>query len=311
MKTYYLNKLFFIVLCLCSMHAHSADIRLYTFGHSLINHALPITPIPSDETTIAHWIHDISQAAGHGFAAGGQYGFLTSHDDLPPNANWGYDNVPAVWEGDTQSFSEANINTILLTAANFIQGQPANQPHPVDLSTTAVQSTQAIFDWVHENSLQQSNVTFYIYENWPEMDLQSAFPPTPPTQVEIDNFHQLTLNNFNDWWIDYDALIRASRPQYAIELIPVGPIISKLLTDIIPNQIPFPELYEDSAPHGRATLYFLAAMITYMAIYNENIPSNYMPDTIVHPVIRNNLAQIRNFIWSQLEQEIIFENGFE
>ena len=298
----------FVGFGLFSAQVQGADVRLYTFGHSLIDHALPINPPPSDETTILHWIHDIAQAAGHNFATGGQYGFLTNHDDLPPSSSWGYDNVPSVWDDSVESFSDANINAVLLTAANFIQYQPSNLAHPLDSSTTAVQATETIFDWVNN---QQSNVKYYVYINWPEMDLQNAYPPTPPIQSEIDVFHDFTRHGFNDWWIEYDNFLQISRPQYAIEFIPVGPIISKILTQIIPNNILFTDLYEDSAPHGKPTLYFLAGMITYLALYNENIPSNYMPDAIVHAGVRNNLNQIRNFIWAELGSNIIFSNSFE
>ena len=107
---------------------------------------------------------------------------------------------------------------------------------------------------------------------------------------------------------DYQDLIVASRPELDTRLIPVGMIMSKILRDVIPNQIPFDELYEDSAPHGRANLYFLAGMVTYMAMYEENIPVNYMPSTLISPAIRNNIETIRNFVWEELNN-FNFPNG--
>lgn len=282
---------------------------MYTFGHSLIDHRPPAIPTPGDETTILHWINDIVVSSGNTFATGGQYGFLTTHDDLPPASSWGYDNIPAVWDDTIQTFAQANINTVLITAANFIQYQGVNEPHPLDAATSVVQSTNTIFDWVNT---QQSNITFYIYENWPEMDLQNAYPPTVPTTSEISNFHLQTVTTFHAWWLDYESQMRASRPALNIQMIPVGSIISKIITQVIPNQLPFTETYEDSAPHGRASLYFLAGMITYMAIFEEQIPNTYEPDSIVHSSIRNNLSQISNYIWNQLQNNtIIFSNGFE
>ncbi|MEL6251235.1 MAG: T9SS type A sorting domain-containing protein [Bacteroidota bacterium] len=273
------------------------SVRLFVFGHSLIDHRPPTIPTPSDETTILHWMQEIAAEAGYGFAAGGQYGFLPQHDNLPPISQWGYDQVPGVWDMDIEPFSAAEINTVMLTVANFIQYQPSHLPHPLDNSTTVLQSTETIFDWVDQ---QEDSVRFYIYVNWPEMDLQNAFPPNLPQASEVLDFHNQTTGSFLDWWTEYQDSMLVSRPQFQVRLIPVGPIISKILRDQIPGQIPFDELYEDSDPHGRASLYFLASMISYMAIYQEEIPASYMAGSIVHPVIRDNLEIIREFMWAEL-----------
>ena len=289
----------FILLIHCDTFAQSRDIRMFAFGHSLLDHRPPAVPTPSDETTIMHWIAEIAAEAGHNFAGGGQYGFLTSHDDLPPIAQWGYDQVAPVWDSDTEPFSDANVNVVLITAANFIQYQPAHLPHPLDNSTTVLSSTETIFDWV---AAQEPGVNFYIYGNWPEMDLMNAYPPTPPSQQEVDDYHDWTSGSFTDWWIDYQDSMLINHPVSNTRLIPVGSIISKILRDIIPGQIPFTELYEDSDPHGRANIYFLAGIITYMAVYQERIPYTYVPDTIVNAVIRNSLPSLADFIWNELTQ---------
>ncbi|MEM8887887.1 MAG: T9SS type A sorting domain-containing protein [Bacteroidota bacterium] len=296
MKPVYLLSLYILLLSPFSF-SQTNEVRLFVFGHSLIDHRPPAIPTPSDETTVLHWMQDIAAEAGYGFAAGGQYGFLPQHDNLPPISQWGYDQVPGVWDMDVEPFSAAEINTVMLTVANFIQYQPAHLPHPIDNSTTVLQSTETIFDWVDQ---EEDSVRFYIYANWPEMDLQNAFPPNLPQASEILEFHNQTTGSFLDWWVDYQDRILLSRPQFQVRLIPVGPIISKILRDRLPGQIPFDELYEDSDPHGRASLYFLAGMISYMAIYEEEVPASYMPSTIVHPVIRDSLASIRAFMWREL-----------
>lgn len=278
------------------------DVQLYTFAHSLIDHRPPLIATPSDETTIAHWIHDISQSSGRAFAVTGQFGQLGNHvDALPPNSNFGYDRVPGSWDDSQTTFTNSKLNTIVLTVANFIQWMPPSSPDPSDpMGRSIVENTETLFDWT---STEIPNMRYYIYGNWPEMDLQNAYPPTLPLQREIDEFHEITIGTtggFAAWWTEYQDLILASRPQLNTRLIPVGMVISKILRDVIPNQIPFDELYEDSAPHGRANVYFLAGMITYMALFEENIPANYIPSTIVSPVIRDNLDDIRNFAWQEL-----------
>lgn len=82
-------------------------------------------------------------------------------------------------------------------------------------------------------------------------------------------------------------------------MIPVGPIISKLLMTAPYNQIPIDSLYEDDAPHGRPSIYFLAALTTYMAMTEELAPS-YSAPSIIHPVITSNYQSVVNFIWDEL-----------
>jgi hypothetical protein len=285
--------------------AQSKNIKLYAFGHSLIDHRPPLIPTPSDETTIMHWIEDIASYEGHQFAGGGQYGFLTNHDDLPPVSQWGYDSVPPVWDDSVEPFSNADVNTVIVTAANFIQYVPPTNPHPFDNNTSVVSSTETIFNWVDS---QEPGTCFFIYENWPEMNLQNSYPPNIPASSEISYFHNETTGTFHDWWIEYQDSLISRSPQYNVRLIPVGYIISKLLRDKLPNQIPFDELYEDSAPHGRASLYFLAGLVTYSAIFQEQIPSGYSPGSIIHQTILDSLALISSFIWDELNA-FNFPNG--
>lgn len=292
MKIHKIITIVLIIIATKTSLAQITEVRMYAFGHSLIDHATG-----NENTTIMYWINEIAQQANKTYATGGQYGFLTTHNNLPPASNWGYNSVSSVWDDTQETFAEADINTILLTAANFIQYEAPNMPHPLDNNTTVIQATETIFDWVNQ---QESNVRYYIYANWPEMDLQNAYPPTHPLQSEIDDFHNVTTGTFTDWWKVYQEGMLSSRPQLNTRLIPVGMIISKILRDIVPTQIPFNQLYEDSAPHGRATIYFLAGMITYMAVYEENIPNTYMPNSAVHATITNNLDTIRSFIWSEL-----------
>jgi len=287
-----------LLLCInCGVLHSQKSVDLFCFGHSLIDHRPPAIPTPSDETTIIHWIHDIAAFKGYTFKAGGQYGFLTSHDNLPPFSQWGYDNVPGAWDSDVEDFSETEINTILITPANFIQYQSPLLPHPLDESTTVTEATKNIFEWV---KMQKPDAKLFIYANWPEMDLANAFPPNIPSDSEITSYHDWTANSFMDWWIEYQDAMLEINPNWNTRMIPVGAVISQIITDVIPGEIPFDELYEDSAPHGRASLYFLAGMITYMAIYEERLPENYIPDAIVHEGIINNLTEINTFAWNAL-----------
>ncbi|MEL7162501.1 MAG: hypothetical protein AAFN92_17215, partial [Bacteroidota bacterium] len=274
------------------------DKRLFIFGHSLIDHRPPAIPTPSDETTVPHWLYLLAAEAGHTAAVGGQYGFLPQHANVPPISQWGYDIVPGVWESDTEAFSEADVNTILLTAANFAQWQGPDQEYPGDPGVTPINATAAVFDWVNR---QEPGVSYFIYENWPDMApyLGAGMPPTP---TEFAAYNAYTRGEFHDWWLTYQDSVLLRLPALQPRMIPVGPTLVKLLTDpaLGLDDIPLPELYEDDAPHGRASLYFLAALITYAAVYEEPAPAGYVPPSIVHPDIRSAYAAINDTIWSEL-----------
>lgn len=269
------------------------SIELYAFGHSLIDHR---PQYEQEETTILYWMYDIATHSNEIFRTTGQYGFLPNHDNLPPKSNWTYPTVPISWDESLETFAESDLTTVLITAANFIQGTPPQDPHPVDSTTTVIQSTDTIFNWTN---VQKPNMRYYIYGNWPEIP-SNVFPPP---QNLIDSFHnQVISGNFANWWEVYHDSIMSAQPDLEVRLIPVGQIISKLhkSDSIIPTSIPFEDLYEDNDPHGKPTTYFLAGMITYMAMYEKQIPESYMPSDTIHQAIRDSLSAINDFIWQEL-----------
>ncbi len=286
------------LVCLAiNVFAQNTVDKLFILGNSTIDHRPPAIETPSDETTVPHWIFLLAEEAGYTFAAGGQYGFLSNFDDLNWFSQWGYDIVPGVWESDYEPFSDADINAIMLTTANFIQYQPAHLPYPLDESTTVIEATETVVDYADE---QEPGMKYYLYQNWPEMDLMDEFPPNIPSDAEIEDYHNETTGSFHDWWIDYQDSMLVSRPDINLRLIPVGEILSKIQRDLIPDQIPFDELYEDSAPHGRATLYFLAGLVSYMGLFEVEAPANFVVDPIVHQVVIDNYELIVDFIWNEL-----------
>lgn len=289
--------LFFLLLVPCFAFAQNQSVKMYTFGHSLIDHRPPMIATPSDETTVPHWLYLLAQAAGHTYSSTGQYGFLPGHvNSLPPDANWGYDIVPPAWDQDNETFAEANFSHILITARNFGQYLPPDVDFEDGSNTNAVEATEALIDYL---DAQGDNPRVYLYENWPEMtqNLVSSFPPTA---AEYAAYSAFTQNDFDAWWRDYQDLLLASRPATNVRMIPVGPILADIINSAPFNQISYTEFYEDPDPHGRATLYFLASMITYMAIFEEQTPANYLVPSIVRQEVKDNYSDLRTSIWASL-----------
>lgn len=279
------------------------NIRSFIFGHSLINHEVQVNPTPSQETSVPHWFHFLAEHANHSYAVSGQYGFLPQHVNLPPIAQWGFDFVDGAWDSDYEPFSAANFSNVMITPGNFIQWQSSTENYPME-SVSPVSATETIINWCNQ---QEDSLRFYIYENWPDMAsyLNNGFPPTAN---EWENYNTYLNDEFHNWFIEYHDNIVEAIPNSCIKMIPVGPVISQLLNQSPFDQIPINELYEDDAPHGRASIYFLASLVTYMSMYEEKAPIDYQVESIIHPIIVENYETIVNFVWDELNN-FNYSNG--
>jgi len=291
------------LLCTFSIDAQNvANVRNFIFGHSLVDFSVDESMTPMDGNRIPHWIHVIAEEAGYDYQATGQFGFLPQHANLPPTSAWGFEEMPnAVWDSEVEDFSEADFNTILLTAGNFMQWQAADEPYPTEDGTgteSPLSATLEIMDWT---SARESNMRIYIYENWPDMApflTNEIFPPSSPT--EFANYNNSISGDFHDWWIDYQDMTLAARPEIYPRMIPVGPIIAELLTQTPLSGLTATDLYVDGAPHGTPTVYFLAGLITYMGMYAEAAPDSYTIPSVVHPLVATHYETTVDYIWNYL-----------
>ncbi len=271
------------------------DINAYFFGHSLVYHMLYKEPIPKELTSLPFWITDLANTAGHRFTSDGQFGFLRQHAQFPPKAQWRFDNAPSGWGG---SFKQSQYTDVILTAANFIQYQAPDAGYYDDPNVSALSASLEILDFV----LQEApNAKFYIYENWADMGpIIKPFPPANSNVPTVKKYYDYQSNKFHDWWLTYQDQMRAARPNANIKLIPVGPIFSPLFTQAPLNQIPFSALYEDKSPHGTPTLYFLASLIHYMVLFQEQPPENYTFRSHIHPLVVKHYKDVNRQIWDSM-----------
>lgn len=261
------------------------DVRLYIFGHSLISHWTG-----SDTTTMPHWMGKLARASKLRFAVDGQYGFLANHadfDGLSPQSQWEFKEVDRVWDSERAPFAKSRFNHVMITPANFLQWQAPERNYPNE-SVSPLDRTLAIIDFVEKH---KPGTVVWIYENWPDMSgfAKEGFPP-PPEQVAA--YHSYTRGDFHDWWLRYYQALRQARPKLDIRLIPVGPILAKLLTERPLEAIRVEQLYEDDAPHGRPTIYFLSGLVCFMSMYQREPPTSFVPPEPVHPLVRKHFKTI-------------------
>lgn len=265
------------------------EIRSYIFGNSLINHLTE-----KEETTVPYWLYNLAQTAGLRYEVEGQWGFLRDFaTELPPHANWAFKDIQNYWDPEEKPFSQANFNTILINPTNFIQYRPPNALYDDGASDdiSPVSATLTVFDWVNA---AQPDMNYYIYEGWADMgDFIRSFPPR---KAKLKPYHKHIFGPSHDWYELYVKQLKTARPKLNITLIPVAPILSKLLTKTPLSEISITDLYTDDAPHGTATLYFLASLITYKSLYGQNAPLDYKVPLTVHAQVRENYAKIVDFI---------------
>ena len=267
---------------------------LYVFGNSLVNH-LSETDI---DTNVPVWLARLAKADGRTLKLDGQWGFVRNFaDELPPKPNWSFPGVTGAWNARRQRFASAGFTGVMMTPANFIQYQEPDRPYDGDnpRGESPIDASLRLFDWIAREIPQ---TPFYIYEGWAEMGTVAG--RFPPSNRGLRKFHAYNQGEYHDWFTTYVDGMSAARPGLDIRLIPVASTLSYLLTQDELSGIAVTDLYEDDAPHGRQTLYFLAAMITYSALYEAPPPASIdLPDTI-HATVRENYGWIADQIWQRI-----------
>ena len=286
-------KSFWRALCLCCVISlgtaipaqEVSSVRAYVWGNSLINHASG-----SDTTTVPFWLARLARADGRDFALSGQSAFgVQFPDKLPPEPNWGFQGVTPSWDGG--AFGAAGIDTVVINPENFIQYKDPDETYdgaPDDRSPLS--GTLGLVEWVKE---QGARPTIFLYEGWAEMD------DFPPSRRAYRRYLRFTTGDYHDWYEAYHAALSDALPDMDVRHIPVGPILTRLLTEGPLQDLTPVDLYTDNAPHGTATTYLIAAMITYAGLYNAPPPE--MTDfPQVHPVLVANYSKAADFIWAQM-----------
>ncbi len=283
----------------------------YIFGHSLINwypHDIPQPYPPLNHTSTPYWVYQFATSAGLHYAVDGRFGFHPDYvRDWPPHDGWGFDGVPVRREGPFD-FATAGFDNVMFTAMNFAQWRRPHEPLPWDgpgsSGPSMIEYSIQLIDQIRDLA---GPVPILIYENWPDMgaywqDTGSINRPIPPTEAELAAYYEYALGDFQDWWLELHDGIRARRP--AVYSIPVGGIMMRLLSETVLREIPPLELFYDPAPHGTPNLYFLAAMVHYTAMFNAPVPTHYRAPAHIHPLIRENMSFLNDFIRRGLHEHV-------
>lgn len=273
--------------------AERSEVKAYIFGNSLVNNLSE----KYENTNVPYWLNELAKADGRRFGVDGQWGFLRNFvESLPPSANWSFPGVAGVWGPGQGGFGDGRYTDVIVTPANFIQYQLPDAPYEGDNPTgeSPLGAVQKLFDWVHSES---PDSRLFIYEGWAEMEgIAGRFPPD---EKAFETYHKINQGEYHQWYLDLISTLEVTRPDLQVDLIPVAQVLAGLMAEGGPlADVPPDALYEDSAPHGTPTLYFLASMIVYSWLYEVPPPVGYHPPATLHPDLVSNYASIAEAIWT-------------
>ena len=170
----------------------------------------------------------------------------------------------------------------------FSSNPPIN-PIGESPNTSPAEAALRVIEWAAERA---PGATINIFETWPEMEgFVSTFPPT---ETEVAAWQSYMLGDWHDWWVSLTEMINRQRPDLDVRLISVGPQIAAMLEDpsLGLGDLGVTDLYQDDAPHGTPTLYFLASLVHFTAVYGSAPPSNLVLPNTIHASVRNNFSDI-------------------
>lgn len=267
------------------------SVSQYIFGNSLVNFSEGNT-----QTNVAVWMDAMAEAAGNSYAISGGYGFLRQFADRDtPGSEWGFNGVEAAWDSDAQGFAQADLSSVVITPANFIQDQAPGANYagdirsPVDATLNVIADVQAA----------QPDARIYIYEGWADM---AGFVGDIPSQpAALNAYHDYNTGAYHNWFTSYVDQINTADPDAQVTLIPVGSVLSELMTTVLSDVSP-QSLYVDTAPHGTETLYFLASMVTYSAVFGEAPPANYNVPGNIDPAVAALYPELAQAIFARVAE---------
>ncbi|WP_420569056.1 calcium-binding protein [Thalassovita sp.] len=279
--------------------AQRDSVKVFFFGNSLVEHVSD-----THETSTMYWLGYITNEARKDFAADGMFGFLREYGrKLPAKAQWSVPGVEPAWRGD---MTRSGYDAVVLTPTNFIQYKPADEQYdwqnPGNISP--LDASRQVLDWVRTNS---PDSRLFIYEGWADMD--GVVRKFPPSARQLRKYHRFNGDDYHDWYLDYLQMLQAAYPDAPPKLIPVASVLSQVFAMDELEGLKATDLYTDDAPHGTPTMYFLAAMVTYAALYDVAPPAVMVLPASIHPLIRANYGQIAAKVAELTETERVALNS--
>ena len=252
-------------------------------------------------TSTANWLARLAPAAPNGgntYTCGWQFGFANGWT-LPPNAQ-GQEVVTSPHMSGTSWTGGNQIEVVEFVPDNFEGWTVApNVPNSLGFTYTT-RLLEMIDGW--EANAPNANRKYRLYVGWRLLSGYGATTVGDLTAPMIANWISDSLGSYQAWFEDLEAQLQAARPGLDIGRHDVNRALMLTYRDTVVSTIPATSLFEDMAPHGFSTWYFLAAVADYIELFNEKPPAGFVFDGAwgVNATVTANYQAIVDFMWGVL-----------
>jgi hypothetical protein len=277
-------------------------VDVYAFLNSLHNHD---AGAGDANTSTGNWVRRMAVAAPNGgntYTLGWQFGFAApgGWTDLPRSSQ--QEVAPNVYISDPDSPSwtgATNIETVELVPDNFFGPLVApDEPN----SEGWVYTTR----FLHHIDLWEANApnasrVYAVHGGWPLLSGNFGSVASQTTEQRAAYIAH-ALGTYQAWLDSLTSLLQAARPSLNIVQFGINRASMLAWRDTVVSTIPIADLFEDNAPHGRSTMYFINAVANYIELFNEKPPAGFTFDGAwgVHSALTSNYQAIVDYIWGVL-----------
>lgn len=281
------------------------------YMNSLFDHSRPWGSVPP-------WLQRMAQAkGGQSVAVQGSYGI---QQPLAPDwdQNWMAHGVRSSGAANSwRGVDAANITDIIILTDNFsgppVYSSQGSNPDPSAGGQIPRPPAEgkALY-WGDELTelvtAHETNVTdkpnYWIYEVWADGGkiLKESNGAGSPRKFAAWRERTTTQYAYSKWFDNLLSQTKANVPGAAsrIKMIPVARTMVSVMENTPASAITADEWFEDDAPHGSHTLYLLAAMIVYSALYQEPAPMPDFSGSDVNDTFKSNYNVIADHIYNSL-----------
>lgn len=297
---------FIAMLCGASYAQNGDTADMYYYKNSLYNHLETGNSDANASTNVGNWIARFTAVPSNPKVAtlGSVFGFFPQWS-VPPKAHNFHSEITtphlqkwtASWDGATE------IDLLGFVPDNF-DGQSFDPADTTNMGEAYVTKLLALIDeW--EANAPNDDRRYVVYAGWPALNQYGGTNDDPGTLTAsgIARWQAYGLGEYQDWMELLVVRLQEARPQLDIRLHNISKAVIMCHQNTVVKDIPANVLFEDLAPHGRATWYFLAAVAEYMEIFGEKPPSgfSFKSEWMVDSTVIENYQAIVDYIWSVVD----------
>lgn len=305
----------FTSLIYTGLFAQTSDtVDMYYYKNSLHNHLVTGNSEATASTNVGNWIARFTTTPSNPKVAtlGSVFGFFPQWS-VPTNANNFHTEISTPHlEKWTASWTGAKEIDLLGFVPDNFDGQAFDPSDTINMGQAYVTKLLYLIDeW--ETNAPNANRRYVVYAGWPALNRYGATndDPSTLTATAIANWHTYGLGDYQDWMELLVARLKSARPNLDIRLHNISKAVLMCHQNTVVKDIRPELLFEDLAPHGRSTWYFLAAVAEYIEIYGEKPPANFefKSEWGVDSAVTSNYQSIVDYIWMVIKGSVSIEPG--